>query len=569
MIEIIVALGITMVVLTALLPQLLVGIKASGTARLVTQAKGVAQGQLERMRNLPYHVAKDAGDYRDVLDYYFRNLAGPTVAPTCTVAGKYAAPLETWSGYVGSGSSARCAYEPPTGALYRVVGAPSNGFTTVVTTQFLSGVTPPIVVTPPAAYDTQATGRDTPVSTQIGVTVTVLYSDRQTLRPVSTYTRIADQAVTREQLKVTADAAAIQVGSVTPVDGAISLEAGLLHLAGSLTYASTAGATLAATSAGIATGAPAAGASATLAVPPATVAGTLAKPGGDLTSGCSRACWGATRLDLGPASSQSGLPNLGALAAPMQTLLTDRTNGGLVFDNGPASQRRPELALTGPLMKIADSAAPSASGLTSTCGPGAGTPSYVTASGFVRTTSDKDSATPSVVEACALTHATTISLFPTTFAPRGVIQIELRQASARCLLSGVSHAPTVSFDYRAVVRYHLPGADDTYTQAAVISPDAGVSVDPLEQVDLQTPVGGGRSLGDYIDSWSSLQRSEVESTSRTGLASVKLPGVVTMITQPVRTGTAPLVGDPTTLVDLASSLSLTFGVSSCAAQDAR
>ena len=62
LIEIIVALGVIMTVMAAVLPQLLVGIRSGETSRLVTQTKGVAQGQLERMRNLPYYVAPEAGD---------------------------------------------------------------------------------------------------------------------------------------------------------------------------------------------------------------------------------------------------------------------------------------------------------------------------------------------------------------------------------------------------------------------------------------------------------------------------------------------------------------------------
>jgi type II secretory pathway pseudopilin PulG len=60
LVEVIVALALTMVVLVALLPQLLVGIKGAALANDVTEAKGVVQGQLERMRNLPYHVAPSA-----------------------------------------------------------------------------------------------------------------------------------------------------------------------------------------------------------------------------------------------------------------------------------------------------------------------------------------------------------------------------------------------------------------------------------------------------------------------------------------------------------------------------
>ena len=97
LVEIVVALAIVMVVAASLLPQLVAGIQATSTARTISQAKGVVQGQLDRMRNLPYYVSPAAGDHKDVLDYYFRNAGQPevgvpaTVAPVCTVAGKYVA----------------------------------------------------------------------------------------------------------------------------------------------------------------------------------------------------------------------------------------------------------------------------------------------------------------------------------------------------------------------------------------------------------------------------------------------------------------------------------------------
>jgi len=181
LVEIIVALGILMVVATALLPQLVVGIRSTGIARTVSQAKGVAQGQLDRMRNLPFHVSPAAGDYRDVLDFYYRNLTAGTTA-NCPSSGPDVVPQTSWSGYVASGVS-RCRYEPASGVFYRKVevvpaSAGNSGFVLVVDTQFLSGATPPAPVTPPPGYDTQTTGKDTPSSSQIGITVTVVYSSR-------------------------------------------------------------------------------------------------------------------------------------------------------------------------------------------------------------------------------------------------------------------------------------------------------------------------------------------------------------------------------------------------------
>ncbi|GAA2142003.1 hypothetical protein GCM10009844_12800 [Nocardioides koreensis] len=566
LIEVIVAIGITVVVLVALLPLLVVGIRSTDLAKQVTQAKAVAQGQLDRMRNLPYHVARDAGPYRDVLDYYFKDKTAPMGPVACGSPGSYAVPQPTWTGYVAAGGT-RCGYEPATGAMYRSVSQ-VQGFTVVVSTQFLKGDTALTVVDPPTDYDTQVTGRDAPPAQQIGVSATVLYSQRSTLKPVTTYTQMTYQPTAVNRLDVSADATAVQVGSSTVADGAVSLAAGLLSLQGELTYASTAGVVLASTSAGLATGAQASGAARTLAAPPTGTAATVPAPAGDLSSGCVLACWGGTKLDVAALSADGGLPNIGTASSPMQSLVTGNTNGGFSFNNGATSTYRPELSLTAPLVRLASTASPVASGVTAACEAGsAGSTSYVTASGFARSTAMDASTSPATAEACARTRASTISVFPTSFAPQGVLQVDLEYSYARCLLMGTAHAATVSSDYRVRLRYHEAGGG--YHEVADIRP--GLTADPLTPalVPMNTPVGGGHTLGDYIASWSALLDNQVSRTSVDGvdgMAALRIPGVLSITTQPSRTGTDVLGPNN---VDLSSAVSLTVGAVGCSAEDSR
>jgi prepilin-type N-terminal cleavage/methylation domain-containing protein len=570
LIEVIVALGVLTIVMVTLLPQLVVGITSTGTARLVTQAKGVAQGQLERMRNLPFHIAPAAGDHRDVLDTYYRNLTAPGVTPVCTTGSGYAVPHVGWSGYV-SATAERCTYEPA-GAFYRKVEElpAANGigrFTMVVDTQFLSGSTPPQPVTPREGYDTQTTGRDTPASSQIGITVTLLYADRQTLRPVTTFTQISQQPATTTRAEAEADVTTIEVSSVTSANGAVSLSSGLLHLTGSLTYASTAGASLTGTSAGLATGEQASGATATVSAPPAQAAATRTSGEGWLAStDCELACWGSTRLDVAALSAESALPNVGSQAAPMQALLTDTLRNGVSFGNSAASAYRTDLKLTPPLLRLHPDAAPTASGISPGCVPGGtGTPAYVEASAYVRTTGPDSTA----VESCAVARTASLSMFPTSFAPRGLVVIELQKASARCLVQGGDHLATTASDFRAVVKYwDTRGAgpdDDGYSTAGEIVP--GMSEDPLDAVPMSTVVFEGGEptqdllLSHYIASWSSLTDEEVARSQVGGSAEVTLPGVVRIASQPVRQGaTAP---------DETSVVSVTLGAVSCSAADMR
>ncbi len=88
LIEVVVALGVFLVVMTAVLPLIVGGLRGTARAGQVTEQKGVVEAQLERMRNLPWHVAPNAGQFIDVLDRYFPNLTAPTVtvnATTCAV----------------------------------------------------------------------------------------------------------------------------------------------------------------------------------------------------------------------------------------------------------------------------------------------------------------------------------------------------------------------------------------------------------------------------------------------------------------------------------------------------
>jgi type II secretory pathway pseudopilin PulG len=586
LVEIVVALGILMVVLVALLPQLVVGLRATGVARQVTQAKGISQGQLEEMRNLPFHIAPAAGDFIDVLDRFYPDLTAPAVTPVCSSGGAYASPQVGWSGYVAAGSGARCDYEPATGAFYRTVEqvpavAGSGGFTLVVDTQFLSGATPPVPVSPASGYHTRTVGRDSPASSQVGVTATVFYRDRGTVRPVSTSTQIAERLPTLSRLRAEASARVLEVSSVvpgTPSGVPLTLSAGLLDLTGSVSFASTVSASLAATSAGLATGERGGGAEATGSAPPATPVAPVNRGAGLLTpGGCAYACWGSTGVTGFDLTSADGLPRAGSATSPAQVLLTDTANNGLTFGNtSTAGDYRPALELapvSAPvLLQLDDAAAGAVASGLSGCGLGStGTPAYLSASGYLETTTTD-------VAACSVGRSAVVELFPTTFAPNGVVRVRLEKAAAGCRLATTAHTPSTTVDYRAVVEYYDGDASDgsPYTVAATVVP--GQTTNQLDAVPLTTPIGGGsRTLGTYISSWSSVtvgrvvDAKQAATASQPATAEVTVPGVVTISSQPVRTGPDPLdPADPSSpLVDPASSVSLTLGALACRVEDDR
>ena len=74
--EVITALMIFGVIAAALIPMLISATRLATIAKLSTQAKQLSVERVESMRNLPYYVAFDNGQYRDILDIYFRDLSG-------------------------------------------------------------------------------------------------------------------------------------------------------------------------------------------------------------------------------------------------------------------------------------------------------------------------------------------------------------------------------------------------------------------------------------------------------------------------------------------------------------
>ena len=85
--EVITALMIFGVIAAALIPMLISATRLATIAKLSTQAKQLSVERVESMRNLPYYVAFDNGQYRDILDIYFRDLqvaGGLEVNDPCT-----------------------------------------------------------------------------------------------------------------------------------------------------------------------------------------------------------------------------------------------------------------------------------------------------------------------------------------------------------------------------------------------------------------------------------------------------------------------------------------------------
>lgn len=571
LLEIIISLALLGVLMAAAGPQMIASVRATGTAKLISQAKGVVQGQLDAMRTLPYRVAPAAGDHRDLLDSYYRNTAAPTTAPTCG-SGSVTPPVAAWTGYVAAASTSRCSYEPAAVAMYRKVipaGSPElpPGFAVVLNTMFVSGATTPVVVAPAGGYDSQVAGKDHPPTYQVGVSATVIYSDRRGWKPVTYYTQMASATPAETRIKLDARATAIEVGSATTAEENITLTGGQLELNGSLSTTSQARASL--SSIGSASSIIGRRSGAALSADaPYTNLVNLNATAGDLYSGCSGPCWGATLIPPFVLSADNGLPRAGvqglpSVINPVQTLMPDNiTRDGFQFRT-----QSPTLSgLVQPLVSL-DAVPPVGSVLTnlvnglqncafSLTGP----VSHLTGSGFLNSTDETALTNPMSVEACGGAHTNVIRVLPTSFAPDGLIRITARSA-ARCTVSGLNHTPAATASYRAEVEYWrwsltdaLLGLSGRYVSAGVITPST--TTDPLSSVPLTTPVSAIRTLGDYIESWTGLIADRVTRTASGHVAETTIPALVTVLTKPV-------AGEPET------ALSVAVGAASCRAEDNR
>lgn len=579
LVEVIVALALVMTVSVAVLPQLIVGIRAAGLATEMTVAKGVIQGHIEKMRSLPYHVAPSAERRIDVLDTYFPNLTAPASSPpsNCRSGADYIKPSISWSGYVSTGP--RCPYEPQGGAFYRKVEfvTRSGGFeyTLVTDTQFLTsaataqaGSYAPTVAAPPTSgYDSQNTaGLDVPASSQIGVTVTALFTDRGRLKPITAYTQISELkgSLVRAQGKVSVTA--LDVGSTAPTGTSLTLSAGVVNISGLLSRASNVTATVAATSARQAAGVPVGSIIGPEAAPFVLASASVDDDGGSLLATCTFACWDATAIDPFTMSAAGGLPNAGVSTAGVPTPLEGRVTqvgnySGIRFaSTGPSDRASMDLEAlrldpTRPMVRLVSGSDVSAS----TCGTSRA--GKIAGRGFLQTTATQ-------LATCAEAATSTVSVFPTTFAPDGVVRVTLNYAAAQCTVTPrVSRSAT--YKYKALVEYKDPAGG---YKSVTVSGDPGTvpATGPLTALldeIVHSDNQGTLRLRDYIDAWSSPTVSNVPAPkTTTTTAEAALPGVIKILSKPVRKSGGAGIPDPG---DESSVISLTVGSVGCFAEDAR
>jgi len=573
LIELMVAITLLGLVMAAVLPVIVAGVRGGVSAKYSTQAKSLAQERLERMRNLPYHV--DAGipvnvapysNIVDVLDTYYRSsttsAAGTTLATVtegwvCATCARLATP--TTAAAPAAGGVISPALEPGGGSFYRTVfvftGAGQDPalakFRQVVDTQFLDANGAPVN---PAAgsYDNVTPGTDrtdNPVATLIGTTVLTGWPEfgRQKVNVLSG--RITDASPAVSTITSQARASMVKVSSSLDVNTQMSLEAGVITADGSVATGATASVQAQGVSAGMTPGVRADGTTSTVTAPPDSavpVAAPAAIGSGSLDGTCttaSPACFYSSTVSNLSARVANGLPKVASSTSPGTAVLTRANSGtsvgrGFVFNNAPSPLAK--LGLLNPLVTM-DTAS--------------GGADLATATAYL----DATQGAGHTVSAAVGGSLSTLELFPTSWTPasRGVVEIVLTSAALSCTAG--AGAPTAAASYSATVRYYSSISNSYVTLATITN---GQTSDPLA-IPLATtlvrndPTYGPIYLGDYIASWSSISAARTTSDPDGHGIRAELPSIVTVSSQPTRTG------------DTTSAITAQVGRLSCYAADQR
>ena len=516
LVEIIIAMTIFMIVAVATTPLLVGGLKAGRIAQLNLQGKALGQERLERMRNLPFHVARQNGQYLDVLDIYFRDtVAVGALAPGDTCSQRsYDATTKTYSCTVTN------------------LGADYSGFRQVVKMQFLKADR--CVVTPLAAYTSQTAGVDAPVSNLLGVAVTTSWSLTSGPKSFTVRSLIINAQADPNVISTNLQTSALDVTSNLANGDILTLEGGLLSSEGSLTTGSSASLSAVSARAGLSSGVTAVGAALSLTAPPAINGTSPTDPGGRFLDGstCVYACFGQTAVSGDQnVTVTSGQPKVSTMSNPVQADL--RRTGlnvfrGYSYSNATPAETDPGLGVIGPMVN----------------GGSGGSSDVLRARGYLDATGTGATA----VRTAGFVRLDHLELFPTLFAPAGVVQVELDDASVTCQSGGGSAAVTATWSGR--VRY-WSAASGAYVQLAL---GPGQPALPLPSSLQVVP---GRPLSTWVQSWSALTSTTPVNETSGRRSKATISAVLSILTTETRSG------DPT------SPLNLAVGSLACLAEDLR
>jgi prepilin-type N-terminal cleavage/methylation domain-containing protein len=532
--EVITALMIFGVIAAALIPLLISATRLATIAKLGTQAKQLAVERVESMRNLPYYVAYDNGQYRDVLDIYFRDLqaaGGLEVNDPCTARA-----------YLAASSTYRCTISP-------VPGFPK--FRQQIDVQFLTADR--VVVVPRATYNARVTNQDVPQSSLLGVTVTTGWDAPGVAKSSVIRTEIANIAPADRQIVSAAGVTALKVASTLSSGQVAQLQAGMFNATGALSTAASAAHSTVGAQASYLSGTTVQGAAASASAP-ADETPALSTTGIKRLDGvsCYPVCFGSTEVKGDVAAKVSaGVPvvssnavNQAAAGVLKRTDLPGFDIGGISYTNvttGDVVDPALDLDTSKPMLFFRDTDASS--------------DVVVSGSGYLLATRNPN---PNTVRAQASAFTKRLRILPTSFANDGLVRITLTSASIDCNNTGAG-ASTVSADWSANVSWWTPSgyASHVLNKTSAALPDPA-TIEVVADNPFTIGVNERRVLSDWIDGWSGLSAVSpvVESTGR--LARGSMPAVVSITTKPTRGAANP-----------ASALGIEIGSLTCTAEDLR
>lgn len=529
LIEIMISMLIFGIVIVSTAPLLVGGLKAGRISQLNLQGKALGQERVELMRNLPYHVARQNGQYLDVLDIYFRDIAATgTLAAndTCDVR-NYSSATKTYTCRIND------------------LGADYPGFFQTIATQFLDYNRN--VITPPAGYTSQTDGADSPVSALLGVVVTTSWPQSGTTKSYAIRSQIANGQANASLLRADLSVSAINIASNLADGDLLQLEAGSLASSGTLTTGSTARLTTATARAEKASGSGVRGAGFSISAPPVAAGGSPSEPSGQpLDGSCDLACFGATEVTGNQAVTvASGQPQASLSSDPVRSTLRRSGSGlyrGFTYNNALSASVDPALQLNGPMVSA---------GLV-------GVSDVAVGSGYLDATGTGATA----VRASGSVILPALQLFPTSFAPLGVVQVSLDSGSLNCSSGGGAGAAATA-SWTGTVRYWTdfkPTAVPGVFVPGYVTLALGVDALP-DPTTIE--VRSGQLLSTWVQAWTGLTSSASVSESSGVQSKGTVPAILSLLTAETRLNAVTGAADPTSAINIA------VGSLSCLAEDNR
>jgi Tfp pilus assembly protein PilV len=575
-IEVLVAFTLLAIVTLGTVPLFVSGLRASLVSKLDTGAKNLAQERIEQMRNLPFHVDVNSSsvptscysasntnpitggavncDYRDLLDTYYRSKTVATSTAT--------------SGWVPSTSTVRTTDEPPTGAFYRFAINPvsrfSNRYSQFVATQFLDVNRVPL--DPASTYNSQVSGADFPPSRLVGVTVVTKWTAGAISKKYVAFTQIAEGRLASSQVITQARAASLLINTDLDSTRQLNIGGGISDSNGALSTGSSASTSLQSLFADIVPGSQITGKTLSASAPPDSTSGSL-----DLAT--SQSLLDGTNEIVYVSGGNTSNGNVSIVnEQPVVATSTAQATGQVRRLNTIG------IPLFG-MTNLPDASLPFLDTTSDTSGHprivrmneccGTGGISGISGSTYLLSTAGSGHSS----EAGTKANTQTIDIMPTTFSPvasnglrQGVVRVTLTSASLVCTTNGTTASATASFSATvAYLKFNATTNTNTYVTATVTSGSASPLTTLLPStIQISTAPNGTASaalslipLSTYINSWSSLSTASTTTTTPPTNVTSNLNGIVSVSTQPTRTG------------DSASAIGLKFGVLSCVAEDDR